>query len=57
MQKTPSYDDTVSGGGAGASCDSLESLLDIDHKASVDWRNIHPFTILVKDLQSTRVIL
>ena len=45
------------GGRADAPGDGLEALLDVDHQAPFDRRDTNPFPILVKDLQTTGIVL
>lgn len=47
----------MGGGSTNTPSNSLKSLLDINHQATLDGRNVDPFSILIQDLQSTGVVL
>lgn len=47
----------MGGGSTDTPSDGLKSLLDINHQAALNGRNVDPFSILIQDLQSTSVVL
>jgi hypothetical protein len=47
----------MGGGSTNTPSDGLKSLLDINHQATFNGRNVNPFSILIQDLQSASVVL